>query len=89
MALPSKQPDPLRNCDEFLRKAEPYGFAEAAGEAVGGGALPAGKTPAPEFGAAEATGDGEVCGAAGAGELCGAPSDFISSRRNALLAVPL
>ena len=25
---------------------EPYGFAEAAGEAVGGGALPAGKTPA-------------------------------------------
>ena len=50
--------------------------------------------PAPEFGAAEAGGDAEVCGLIpagepeGAGEVCGAPCVFISSRRKALLAVP-
>jgi hypothetical protein len=35
---------------------EPYGFAEAAGEAAGG-ALPAGKTPAPESSAGETPGE--------------------------------
>jgi len=67
----------------------------AAGE-LAGAALPAGRTPAREFGAAEAAGntefcglaaEGEFCGAAGAGELSGVPCVFISSRRKALLAV--
>src|SRR5215470_15779433 len=70
-----------------FRKRRLYGFTEASGEAAGV-ALPAGKTPAPEFGAAEATGDGEA-GKALAGEDCGASWDFISSRRNALWPVIL
>ena len=73
-------------------------YAPGDGE-VSGGALPAGKTPAPESGAAEEPGEawngvvagedpGEGCRAAvGAGEVCGAACDFISSRRNALSAV--
>ena len=39
-----------------LRERRSYGFAEAAGEAAGG-ALPAGKTPAPESGAGETPGE--------------------------------
>src|SRR5262249_15017054 len=58
----------------------------AAGE-LAGAALPAGRTPAPEFGAAEAAGDAGVWGLAAAGEFCGAAWFFISSRRKALLAV--
>jgi hypothetical protein len=80
--------------------ANPVPYAPGDGE-VSGGALPAGKTPAPESGATEEPAPGEAwngvvagedpgegCRAAvGAGEVCGAACDFISSRRNALSAV--
>lgn len=78
-----------------------YGFAgdpaADAGETAGV-VVPAGNTPAPESGAAEAAGeasagvvDGEDIGDdfAAAGDVCGAPWVFISSRRKALSAVPL
>jgi hypothetical protein len=70
-----------------------FGFAEAAGDAVGatdavargdetGVALPAGKTPTPESGDAEAAGDGFVTD--GAADGAGPVSCFSSSRRSAL-----
>jgi len=51
---------------------------------VAGLALPAGKTPAPEPGAGEETGEGEACAAVADGEAWVAPCDFMSSRRRAL-----
>jgi len=68
-----------------------YGLpcGDGAGEVAGfaGVTLPAGKTPAPESGAGEETGEGFAV--VGAGEVWGAACVFISSRRNALSAVPL
>ena len=60
-----------------------YGFGEPVGTAVR-----AGET-AGEACAGEVAGEdpGDDCGCAGAGELCDAGWFFISSRRNALLAV--
>jgi hypothetical protein len=95
-ALPSQR-DLRRDATDV---GEPVPYAPGDGE-VSGGALPAGKTPAPESGATEEPAPGEAwngvvagedsgegCGAAvGAGEVCGAACDFISSRRNALSAV--
>jgi len=65
--------------------ARGHGAGEVAGFA--GVTLPAGKTPAPESGAGEETGEGFAV--VGAGEVWGAACVFISSRRNALSAVPL
>jgi len=87
----------------FLRRPRPYGFAVDRGVDAGEAAglmVPAGNTPAPESGAAEAPGElwtgvfagdatGEGFAAAGTGEFCGAACVFISSRRNALSAVLL
>jgi hypothetical protein len=71
------------------RKSYGLPCGDKVGEVAGvaGVALASGKTPAPQSGAEEETGEGFA--AIGAGEVWGAACVFISSRRNALSAVLL